>query len=91
MRYVWPNEVNSPGRIPSIRKSSCTVCERPNHAALCCQRIKQDIKKVSDNTFPSKGNRNKKRDRDHSTSAKSNKRPEYKSEESDSSEVDKKN
>ena len=29
--------------------------DRPNHASLFCQRIKRNIEKVSDNTFPSKG------------------------------------
>ena len=70
---------------PQFGKVICTVCERPNHAALFCQRIKKDIKKVSDNTFPSKGNRNNKRDRDHK-GTKSNKRRKYKSDDSDSSE-----
>ena len=61
------------------------MCERPNHAALFCQRIKKDIKKASENTFPSKGNRNHKRDRDHK-GHKSSKRRKYKSDDSDSSE-----
>ena len=42
-----------------------TTCEIPNHASLFCHRIKKDIKKVCNNTFPSKSNRNNKRDRDH--------------------------
>jgi hypothetical protein len=74
-----------PEGCPQFGKVICTVCERPNHAALFCQRIKKDIKKVSDNTFPSKGNRNNKRDRDHK-GTKSNKRRKYKSDDSDSSE-----
>jgi len=56
---------------------------------LFCQRIKKEIKKVYNNTFPSKGKRNNKRDRDHKN-AKSNKRLIYQSDKSDSSE-DKKN
>ena len=85
MRHVRTNEINS---CPQFGKVICNVCERPNHAALFCQRIKKDIKKASENTFPSKGNRNNKRDRDHK-GHKSNKRRKYKSDDSDSS-VDKK-
>ena len=64
----------------------CSACQRPNHASLFCQRIKKDIKKVSDtSTFPQKGNRQHKRDWENK-SEKSHKRRKYKSEDSDSSE-----
>ena len=64
----------------------CSACQRPNHASLLCQRIKKDIKKVSDtSTFPQKGIRQHKRDREHKLD-KSHKRRKYKSEDSDSSE-----
>ena len=71
-----------PEGCPQFGKVVCNVCERPNHAALFCQRIKKDIKKVPNNIFPSKGNINNKRDWDHKN-AKSNKRRKYNSDESD--------
>ena len=76
---------NHPEGCPQFRKVVWTACDRPNHASLFCQRMKKDIKTVSDNIFSSKGNRNNKRDRDHK-SDKSNKRHKYKAKEWDFSE-----
>ena len=75
-----------PERCPQFGKVVCSACPRPNHASLFCQRIKKDIKKVSDTSpFPQKGNRRHKRDRENK-SDKSHKRRKYKSDDSDSSE-----
>jgi len=74
-----------PEGCPQFGKVVCSACQRPNHASLFCQRIKKDIKKASDTSFPSKGNRHHKRDRENKQD-KSHKRRKYKSEDSDSSE-----
>ena len=47
-----------PEGCPQFGKVICSACERPNHASLFCQRIEKDVKKASDTSFPSKGNRN---------------------------------
>ena len=72
-----------PEGCPQHGKVFCSAvwCERPNHASLFCQRIKKDVKKTSDTSFPSNDNRNNKRDCQYK-GEKSNKKREYKSEDS---------
>ena len=54
-----------PEGCPQFGKVVCSACQRPNHASLFCQRIKIDIKNASDTSFPQKGNRHHKRDREN--------------------------